>query len=120
MVSYLTIAMAKAVQIHICHILASIGWHLLWPWCQNNLILQKKIGFSFFSRIKKGEGSLHLRPKGRSIRDPLHSLCNKNTRQPDDAKKSLKELEDIYGVSHEKVQEAWNVIIVILISNLTH
>lgn len=36
----------------------------------------------------------------------------KNTRQPDDVKKSLKELEDIYGVSHEKVQEAWNEIIV--------
>ena len=68
--------MAKTVQIHICHILASIGWHLLWPWCQNNLILQKKLGFSFLA-IKKGEGSLHPRPKGRGIRDPPHSLCNK-------------------------------------------
>jgi hypothetical protein len=76
MVGYLTIAMAKTVQIHICHILASIGWHLLWPWCQNNLILQKKLGFSFLA-IKKGEGSLHPRPKGRGIRDPPHSLCNK-------------------------------------------
>jgi hypothetical protein len=53
MVGYLTIAMAKTVQIHICHILASIGWHLLWPWCQNNLILQKKLGFSFLAEAKK-------------------------------------------------------------------
>lgn len=35
-----------------------------------------------------------------------------NTRPPDDVTKSLKALEDIYGVSHEKVQEAWNEIII--------
>ena len=35
-----------------------------------------------------------------------------NTRPPDDVIKSLKELEDIYGVSHEKVQETWNEIII--------
>lgn len=37
----------------------------------------KEARILFISRIKKGEGSLHLRPKGRSIRDPPHSLCNK-------------------------------------------
>ena len=35
-----------------------------------------------------------------------------NARPPDDVIKSLKELEDIYGLSHEKVQEAWNEIII--------
>ena len=35
-----------------------------------------------------------------------------NARPPDDVIKSLKQLEDIYGVSHEKVQETWNEIII--------
>ena len=34
-----------------------------------------------------------------------------HTRPPDDVIKSLKELEDRYGASHEKIQEAWNKII---------
>ena len=32
-------------------------------------------------------------------------------RPPDDVIKSLKELEERYGISHEKVEEAWNEIV---------
>jgi hypothetical protein len=35
----------------------------------------------------------------------------KNTRPPEDVTKSLKELEERYGISHEKITEAWNEII---------
>ena len=34
-----------------------------------------------------------------------------NARPPDDVVRSLKELEDRYGISHEKLTEAWNEII---------
>ena len=34
-----------------------------------------------------------------------------DTRPPEDVIKSLKELEDRYGISHEKITEAWNKII---------
>lgn len=34
-----------------------------------------------------------------------------NTRPPDDVTKSLKELEVRFGISHEKIKEAWNEII---------
>ena len=34
-----------------------------------------------------------------------------NTGPPDDVIKSLKELEDRYGISHEKIKEAWNEIV---------
>ena len=32
-------------------------------------------------KTKPGEGPLHPRPKGRGIRDPLHSLSNKSSKQ---------------------------------------
>jgi hypothetical protein len=34
-----------------------------------------------------------------------------NTKPPDDVIKFLRELEDRYGISHEKIEEAWNEII---------
>ena len=34
-----------------------------------------------------------------------------NTKPPDDVLKFLKELEDRYGISHERIKEAWNEII---------
>jgi hypothetical protein len=44
---------------------------------KNNPILKKVSQLARRTREKYGEGSLHPRPKGRGIRDPPHSLCNK-------------------------------------------
>src|SRR5674476_720921 len=44
------------------------------------LILQRSDGIEV--KPKRGEGSLHPRPKGQGIRDPPHSRSNKNRKTP--------------------------------------
>jgi hypothetical protein len=76
-VSDLTIAMAKTAQFQCYHILAIGGWHHLWLKCREHLHLKEVMYYRFKRARKTCEGSLHLRPKGRSIRDPPRSQCNK-------------------------------------------
>jgi len=42
-----------------------------------NLILQRSDDIEDKTKPKRGEGSLHPRPKGQGIRDPPHSRSNK-------------------------------------------
>src|SRR5665811_1247222 len=42
-----------------------------------NLILQRSDAIEVYTKPKRGEGSLHPRPKGQGIRDPPHSRSNK-------------------------------------------
>src|SRR5450759_1368657 len=44
-----------------------------------NLILQRSDDIEVKTKPKRGEGSLHPRPKGQGIRDPTHSRSNKKT-----------------------------------------
>jgi len=76
-VSDLTIATAKTAQFQCYHILAIDGWHHLWLKCREHPHLKEVMYYRFKRARKTCEGSLHLRPKGRSIRDPPRSHCNK-------------------------------------------
>src|SRR5674476_5574 len=46
-----------------------------------NLILQRSDDIEVETKPKRGEGSLHPRPKGQGIRDPPHSRSNKPYQQ---------------------------------------
>src|SRR5665811_1732023 len=47
-----------------------------------NLILQRSDAIEVYTKPKRGEGSLHPRPKGQGIRDPPHSRSNKLIKYP--------------------------------------
>src|SRR5674476_1591786 len=47
-----------------------------------NLILQRSDDIEVQTKPKRGEGSLHPRPKGQGIRDPPHSRSNKEKEPP--------------------------------------
>ncbi len=44
---------------------------------KTSLFYKKSKDLDIYSEKRRGEGSLHPRPKGRGIRDPLRSLSNK-------------------------------------------
>ena len=74
----LAIAMAKTAQFQrISH--PSHSW-VAPPMAKvpNTISIYKKQRLTNFSQCKNGEGSLHPRPEGRGIRDPLRSHCNKS------------------------------------------
>ena len=76
-VGNLAIAMAKTAQFQlVSH--PSHSW-VAPPMAEvpNLISFYKKQRLIGYINSKKGEGSLHPRPEGRGIRDPLHSQCNK-------------------------------------------